>query len=241
MDKKKIKINFNALKELKRLKSISFNENPSPWFKNDEKSVKICMLNCAGLRPHIRDIRCDPSLEKADVMSFVEISIEKNSATDDVQIEGYFSNILKVSKGKGIATFVKEKSVSFEKNFVENGIQVSKHSSIDLILAIVYRSQNGNIGTLLEILSQLFVEKKSTLIVGDFNICNFKKPNNAVKATLLDKGFQLLINESTQILGGHIDHAYWKNFEDVFEKPIIERYSPYYSDHDALCLTLKRK
>ena len=199
------------------------------------------MLNCAGLRPHIRDIRCDPSLSKADVMSFVEISLDKNSATEDVQIEGYFSNFLKVSRGKGIVTFVKEKCLSFEQNFVENGIQVSKLSSSDLILAIVYRSQNGNVGTLLEILSQLFVEKKSVLIMGDFNICNQKKPNNAVKTTLLDKGFQLLINESTQILGGHIDHAYWKNFKDLFEKPIIERYSPYYSDHDALFLTLNRK
>ena len=199
------------------------------------------MLNCAGLRPHIRDIRCDPSLAKADIMSFVEISLDKNSVTEDVQIEGYFSNFLKVSRGKGIVTFVKEKCLSFEKNFVENGIQVSKHSSSDLVLAVVYRSQNGNVGTLLEILSEIFVEKKSILILGDFNICNYKKPNNAVKATLSDNGFQLLINESTQILGGHIDHAYWNNFEDLFEEPIIERYSPYYSDHDALCLTLKRK
>ena len=124
---------------------------------------------------------------------------------------------------------------------VENGIQVCKYSSSDLILAVVYRSQNGNVGTLLEILSELFVEMKSFLILGDFNICNNKKPNNAVKKTLSDKGFQVLINESTQILGGHIDHAYWKNFEDLFEKPSIERYTPYYSDHDALCLTLKRK
>ena len=81
------------------------------------------MLNCAGLRPHIKDIRCDPSLTKADVMSFVEISLEQNSPTHDLQIEGYLSNFQKVSRGKGIVTFVKENSLSFEKNFVENGIQ----------------------------------------------------------------------------------------------------------------------
>ena len=181
------------------------------------------MLNCAGLRPHIKDIRCDPSLTKADVMSFVEISLEQNSPTHDLQIEGYLSNFQKVSRGKGIVTFVKENCLSFEKNFVENGIQVCKYSSSDLILAVVYRSQNGNVGTLLEILSELFVEMKSFLILGDFNICNNKKPNNAVKKTLSDKGFQVLINESTQILGGHIDHAYWKNFEDLFENALLSK------------------
>ena len=240
-DKNRIKIFPYAYRELNRLKSISFNQNPSPWFKNDSKSLKICMLNCAGLRAHIKDIRSDPCLNKADVLNFVETSLDKTSTTDDLQIDGYFSHFLKVSRGKGIATFVRGNSLAVEKNFVENGVQISKYTSKDLILVVVYRSQNGNIGTLLEILSELFVEMKSILIVGDFNICNRKKPDNAVKETLLKEGFQLLIKESTQIMGGHIDHAYWRNFGDSFANPCFERYSPYFSDHDALCVTMKRE
>ena len=241
-DKKKIKIFPHAFKELNRLKSISFNKNPTPWFQNDSKSLKFCMLNCAGLRAHIRDIRCDPCLNNADVLNFVETSLDKNSSTDDLQIDGYCSNFLKISRGKGIASFVKEgNSFAFGDNFVENGVQISKYSSSDLILVVVYRSQNGNIRSLLKNLSELFVEKKSILIYGDFNICNKRNTNNELKATLLKEGFELLIKESTQILGGHIDHAYWRNLENDFEEPTIERYSPYYSDHDALCITLKKK
>ena len=197
------------------------------------------MLNCAGLRAHIEDIRNDPCLAKANVMHFVETSLDKNSSTDNLQIDGYVSNFVKVSRGKGISTFVKGTSLSFENNFVDDGIQVSKYSSNDLILVVVYRSQNGNTGTLLNILSGFFVEKKSILISGDFNICNKKKSNNAIKTTLLENGFQLLINESTQILGGHIDHAYWRIFGNHFVNPFIERYSPYFSDHDTLCITLQ--
>ena len=240
-DCKKIKIFPYALSELKRLKSNSINENPSPWFKKEEESLKICMLNCAGLRPHIEDIRLDPCLTKADVMHFVETSLEKNSATDCLHIDGYTANFLKIARGKGIATFVRKNVFQLDQNFVENGIQVSKFTSSELTLVTVYRSQNGNVGALLEILSENFEERKAVLITGDFNICNKKKPDNAVKTTLLKNGFQLLINESTQILGGHIDHAYWRDSEELFVNPQIERYSPYYSDHDALCTTLKKK
>ena len=199
------------------------------------------MLNCAGLKPHIEDIRCDAFLKKADIIHFVETSLGPNSSVDDLQIDGYLADFLKISRGKGIATFKKESLVTFEQNFVENGIQVMKYTSSELTIVAVYRSQNGNIGTLLEFLSVLFSERKAVLITGDFNICNKKKPDNAVKITLLKNGFQLLINESKQILGGHIDHAYWRDSEKCFETPYFERYSPYFSDHDALCISLKKK
>ena len=240
LDKKKIKIFSHSLRELNRLRSVSVNENPSQWFKENTSSLKICMLNCAGLRCHIKDIRNDPCLMKANIMHFVETSLEKNSTVDDLQIDRYLSNFLKISRGKGITTFLQGNSLTFEKNFVEHGIQVMKYTSFDLTLVAVYRSQNGNIGTLLEFLSDIFEERKAVLITGDFNICNEKKPNNAVKTTLLEKGFKLLMNEFTQNLGGFIDHAYWRDSQKFYENPSIERYSPYFSDHDALCISLKK-
>ena len=41
-----------------------------------------------------------------------------------------------------------------------------------------------------------------------------------------------------QLIGGHIDHAYWKDENEVWQVPRLERYSPYYSKHDGLFLTL---
>ena len=43
-----------------------------------------------------------------------------------------------------------------------------------------------------------------------------------------------------EIGGGHIDHAYWRDKTGVWKEPKLERYSPYYSDHDALCITLEQ-
>ena len=70
-DSKKIKVFPNALNELKRLKSISFNKNPTAWFSKKEESFKICMLNCAGLVSHYEDIKSDKCLIQADVLQLV--------------------------------------------------------------------------------------------------------------------------------------------------------------------------
>ena len=52
-------------------------------------------------------------------------------------------------------------------------------------------------------------------------------------------GFCQMVTEATLIEGGHIDHVYWRDLrKPAFEEPVLERYSPYYSDHDALLVTL---
>ena len=76
--------------------------------------------------------------------------------------------------------------------------------------------------------------------MGDFNVCNEKKSNNVIKTSMLNNGFNLLIHHSTHICGGHIDHAYWKDSSNEWKEPIILRHGAYYSDHDALCVTLER-
>ena len=55
------------------------------------------------------------------------------------------------------------------------------------------------------------------------------------------EGFRQLIMEATHIRGGHIDHAYWKDDGRVWMELHTDRYSPYYSDHDAICITLTKK
>ena len=240
-DPKKIRVSPDALKELSRLKMISYNLNPSIWRDGKNNRFKVAMLNCAGLKAHITDIRRDDFLLNATVLQLVETSLDNNADTSDLEINGYLPHFLNIARGKGQAIYMKENSAIFERQFVENGIQISKLFSSSLILITVYRSQHGNLGTLLEILSASFSDKETVLITGDFNLCNRKKSNNVIKTTLVKKGFKLLIEESTQIMGGSIDHAYWKDEEELWEMPVIERYSPYYSDHDALCISLKKK
>ena len=83
---------------------------------------------------------------------------------------------------------------------------------------------------------------KDVLIAGDFNICYMKNKTNKISKMLENEGFQQLVQHPTHIQGGHIDHVYWRGGERIGSKTAtLERYSPYYSDHDASLITLEGK
>ena len=105
----------------------------------------------------------------------------------------------------------------------------------------VYRSSKGNSAELLAKLIELMNPITPTLITGDFNICFMNHEKNRISKGLMEAyGMLQLILEPTHILGGHIDHVYWKDELQQWIPPIIERYSPYYTDHDGICITLNR-
>ena len=56
---------------------------------------------------------------------------------------------------------------------------------------------------------------------------------------LIRIGFDQLVHEPTHIRGRHIDHIYYMDQNNEFQ-PIIDRYSPYYSDHDGNCIALTK-
>ena len=81
---------------------------------------------------------------------------------------------------------------------------------------------------------------KTTLIIGDMNICNRENPNNKLRTYLEANTFKLIVQKPTHIGGGHIDHAYLMNKGNFSEEPNIELCPKYYSDHDALYVSLKK-
>ena len=91
------------------------------------------------------------------------------------------------------------------------------------------------------IIEGLLDEEKPTLITGDFNVCFRQNVNNSISSSLVKQGFNQLVEKATQVMGGLIDHVYWKDHCECWEMPEIEQYSPYYSDHDGILVTLKRK
>merc|ERR1712155_322568 len=87
LDTKKLKSSPAALEELRRLESRSFNRNPSPWHKEEDSSIKVASLNCAGLVPHIQDIRSDEKLLNAGVIHLLETSLNQGTDTGDILID----------------------------------------------------------------------------------------------------------------------------------------------------------
>ena len=63
LDETKIRTSPVGLEELKRLKKISVNENPTMWNK-ETQDIRVAFLNCAGLIPHFPDIKADSKILK---------------------------------------------------------------------------------------------------------------------------------------------------------------------------------
>ena len=115
-----------------------------------------------------------------------------------------------------------------------------KLKSQDLDFITVYRSERGNSTELLQHIKESIDQNSATLISGDFNICYNSHRNNKITKFLETNGFKQLITEATHIKGRQIDHLYFKPGKNIKANPTIYRYSPYYSDHDAICVTLTR-
>ena len=81
---------------------------------------------------------------------------------------------------------------------------------------------------------------KTTIIIGDMNICNKKVPDNALKTYLEGRTFKLVTKKATHIDGSHIDHAYVMNVGNFTNNPGVDLVPKYYSDHDAICISWDR-
>ena len=241
LNESKIRTSRLALQELERLDRISINKNPTPWHQDTPDTLKLLSLNCAGLRAHMEDIKQDNTMLQANIIHLIETSLAENEESPLV-LPSYNVHSLSVGKGKGIATYyTNSNSFAPEEDYITKKIQISKFSSPDLDVITVYRSDRGNPNELVGELLKIITDEKATLITGDFNICYLRIPKNQVSKGLQVRSFQQLADFPTHILGGLIDHVYWRDSNGQWEKPIIERYSPYFSDHDGICVTLKKK
>ena len=240
LDEHKIRTSSIALQELERMKVISLNKNPTPWQKHNQNAVKVASLNCAGLKSHFTDVQSDEHMLEADIIHLIEKSISI-AEEDQHQLNGYDSHFISIGNGKGIDTYYKPAEVEHEQDVKETNMQITKFTSPDLDIINVYRSRNGHSVELLNHILKMLTDGKPSLITGDFNICYLINRNNRMSQGLQGNGFNQLVNEATHIRGGYIDHAYWRDQHEVWDKPMIDQYSPYYSDHDGICITLNKK
>ena len=233
--------NRKALEEIKRLEEISINNNPTSWDKESSIGVtKICFLNTRSLMNKFQNIKSDLSLQQSDIIILAETWIPKETIeSDDYKLTTFTEHLNNCGRGKGLALFYRESFECKDKN--EENINITKAENEDIDIISVYRSKEGSLEKLVNKLQDLINFSKTTIIIGDMNVCNREKTNNLLKKHLEDQGFKLIVNRSTHIDGGHIDHAYTLNIGNYEDTPIVEIIPKYYSDHDAICIAWKKK
>ena len=205
-----------------------------PWEK-EERILKVASLNIAGLKAHFQDLLNDHKLLKADILHLQETSLDISSETSQYSIPDFLeTGYANHGRGKGGAVYSKLMAKSYKWNS-NNTMQVMKTIYEKIEVINVYRSSNGQMKELIEKLREIINSKKLTIITGDFNLCAREEKTNRVIMFLQEIGFSQLVKDASHIQGRIIDHIYINCTEVVID---IERYSPYYSDHDALLVSL---
>ena len=162
--------------------------------------------------------------------------------TEGVTIYGYNGKFIKVGNGKGIGTFTREiLQLEHEQEVSKPTLQISKVQIGGIDSISVYRSSNHSIPDTSQTLKELITVGRPTLITGDFNICTTKNPTNGITTTLMKTGFKKILERSTHIQGGQIDHIYWMDNTKTYNLPRVEFYSPYWTDHDAILSTITKR
>ena len=153
LDPAKLKINQGAYGELKRLEMISINRNPSSWYRKGSV-IHVASFNCAGLLPHITDMRMDQKLLNADLILVQETSLFNDELGQaSCQIPGYHGFFASVGNGKGVAAYAR-KRMDID-NIKEANFQISTlkgEGGVDIFN--VYRSHGANDAKVMEALRQ---------------------------------------------------------------------------------------
>ena len=204
MDPDKILVNQDVKAEAKRMTKVSINNNPCNWMNPNAAGLKVCSLNVRSLRRHIDDVKTDPALAQSDILCLQEIWMHPGEEEgEQYQLEGFRGHFTCVGPGKGIAVYVKDKTGPYSyHHFSEPCLQLGKVSLKSLDIITIYRSQEEPLSEVARFLNEFIDFEKTTLIIGDFNVCPVRKPTNEVSQYLSRHKFYQLVTLPTHIDGG---------------------------------------
>ena len=147
-------------------------------------------------------------------------------------------------RGRGVAAFIREPLMKIFQGVTainESIAQCLKLSFKPYDVITVYKTQEcttlANHKQLIQILKRLVNLNKPTVIIGDFNFDYWREKDNLIRRTLEKDGFKQLVKEPTTIRGKCIDHVY---INEKMMKGKYKLYYPYYTDHEAVRVILKK-
>ena len=204
MDPDKIRVHEDVEAETKRIKKVSINNKPCNWMNPRAAGLKVCSLNVKSLRCHIDDVKSDPALLQSDILCLQEIWLHpEEEEREQYYLEGFRGHFTCVGPGKGVAVYVKDKIASYSYHDVrEPFIQLGKVSLGDLDIITIYRSREEPLVRAAHLLKEFIDFEKTTLVIGDFNVCPRRKPTNELGSFLCGQKFNQLVTLPTHIDGG---------------------------------------
>ena len=230
LERSAIKSDPRALQEYERLRK----ECPiEPLHEADlvsNNTLTITLLNTRSLHRHALDIVHDKKLQNTDVLCLTETQLLPNQDTNDItEVLYHFEycyksqiEILKYHHTAGMSLIEFQKS-SFSQDCIR--------------LLLVYRKNNSCLTVFYDTLMDILQSNNVHIVLGDFNLnAQDQAQTNTLSQILLN--YRQLVKEPTHLAGATLDHVYIrKNYIEKFNlKDFVK--CIYFSDHDAIQITL---
>ena len=117
----------------------SLNYNPGEWDKYTFGKVRVAALNIARLRPHMADIKIDPTLLKADIIHLCETWVsEEQEGAGVFELEGYTANFASMGNGRGLISYSRD-NFQHQQDVKEDNYQITKFSEATIDSIHIYR------------------------------------------------------------------------------------------------------
>ena len=227
------KVSHKALDEVQRLSRKALNASK----QSESNVINILNLNMLSLRKHYEDLKMIRNLNKFDVLCLQETWLPESTNASEYEIADFNLNLNSYGPGKGVAMYFKP-NYKHVTNICGENLQISKISTEHLDIITVYRSKGNS--TLNDQLLKLIDNDRPCLICGDFNL-NYsteRDKSNFIRSSE-EMGFVQLVSKSTHIKGGLLDHVY-VNKGLLQYKINISQISTYFSDHDAIMISINQ-
>ena len=233
-------------KEYERLRQISPITMQTKETLLDNASFTICLLNIRSLRKHARDIHCDSRIINSDLIALTETQLVPCSSDSDIKNDLHPFTLYRqdhpTDRFSSLAVCTRSPVQATEHQYFAqiNALKfvlynMSKQTCTVLLL---YRKNNTNVHQYVECLGNILSCIPIDMIMGDFNINYFDSSTSAPLRSLMSSfGYSQAVQNPTFLSSGSaLDHIYLKSTYDVIQNTII---SVYYSDHDAIRLTIR--
>ena len=246
IDSKHVKASPKVLEEYTRLRNECVAARPIS--QHDSNAITIILLNLRSLRKHSIDIKCDVRLFDSDVIALTETQLVPSDSDNEIirtlspfkvyrqdHTTDKYSSMALCTRS---TVEIRASEYFLSLNAIKYELVNSRPKEIRNVL-LLYRKQNSDVSQYIECLKYLLTRFTADIVLGDFNI-NYLNDSQTehLRSTMESLNFIQIVTKPTFVSSGSL-------LDDVYIKPttvkIIENnvINVYYSDHDAVKLTIK--
>ena len=251
LENKHVKADPRVHEEYERLRNssnryltIQTNEN-----HHDDAVLTICLLNIRSLRNHSIDIKYDSTIMNSDIIALTETQLLPHSndseIKNDLQPFTLYRQDHPTDRFCSLALCTKNTVQTCDQQYfpqvnAKKFTIINNTTLLSYTILVLYRKNSSNISQYVQYLRNILNSNAIDMILGDFNINYLNNDTIQPLKSLMDSlEYSQIIQSPTFVSAGStLDHVYVKPTFDIVQNSIV---SVYYSDHDAIKISIKHK